>query len=190
MSDRRYSTSAWQKTREAISNETATSAGSEGHAAPATQPRSTTSPSSQRPDLFWDSDNLAAACRACNSGGGRRVGLENQRTNLLQIAGAIEQLGQRLYANHPARAGQRQRPARPRDRSPAALGIPRACSPRAAHLLSVRTGSRQRPRVSPSAWLRDCRSGGDQRVGATRARSRREGRRGDSRCPGGGPQRP
>ena len=55
-------------------------------------------PSSQRPDLFFASDNLAAACQACNSGGGRRVGLENQQTNLLQIAGAFEQISQRLNA--------------------------------------------------------------------------------------------
>ena len=99
MSDRRYTTSAWQKTRKAILQR-------DGYACRIRGPRCTGQatcvhhiiPSSQRPDLFFASDNLQAACQACNSGGGRRVGLENQRTNLLQIAGAIEQLSQRVEA--------------------------------------------------------------------------------------------
>ena len=99
MSDRRYSTSAWQKTRKAILQR-------DGYICQIRGPRCTGRadsvhhilPSSQRPDLFFASDNLQASCRTCNSGGGRQIGLENQHTNLLQIAGAIEQLGQRVYA--------------------------------------------------------------------------------------------
>ena len=93
MSDRRYSTSAWQKTRRAILQR-------DGYVCQIRGPRCTHRatavhhiiPSSQRPDLFFASDNLAAACQACNAGEGRRVGLENQQTNLLQIAGAFEQM--------------------------------------------------------------------------------------------------
>ena len=99
MSDRRYSTSAWQKTRRAILQR-------DGYVCQIQGPRCThraTSvhhivPSSQRPDLFWDASNLAAACQACNSGGGRAIAVENGRNTLLQLAGAIQQLSDRVFA--------------------------------------------------------------------------------------------
>ena len=98
MSDRRYTTSAWQKTCKAILQR-------DGYACTIRGPRCTGHattvhhiPSSQRPDLFFASDDLAAACKACNSGGGRRIQLENQHTNLLQIAGAFERISQRVEA--------------------------------------------------------------------------------------------
>ena len=99
MSDRRYSTSAWQKTRRAILQR-------DGYVCQIRGPRCTgratsvhhVAPSSQRPDLFWDSGNLTAACQTCNAGGGRRIAVENGRSTMLQLAQAIEQLSHRVYA--------------------------------------------------------------------------------------------
>ncbi len=43
-------------------------------------------PSSQRPDLFWATENLASACAACNYSGGAYLAAGNRRTANEQIA--------------------------------------------------------------------------------------------------------
>ena len=99
MSDRRYTTSAWQKTRKAILQR-------DGYACQIRGPRCTGQatavhhiiPSSQRPDLFFASENLQAACLPCNSGGGRAIAVQNGNNNLLQFAEAIAHLSDRIDA--------------------------------------------------------------------------------------------
>ena len=73
--------SACRRPAKPSSNDTTSSAGSEGQAAPTEPPRSITSfPHPERPDLFWDPGNLPS-CRSCNASGGRAIAVENQRTN-------------------------------------------------------------------------------------------------------------
>ena len=74
-----YSTAAWQKTRRAI-------LARDGHICQLRGPKCTgiattvhhLLPSSQYPHLFFDSENLAAACRHCNYSGGREIQLANR----------------------------------------------------------------------------------------------------------------
>jgi hypothetical protein len=104
MSDRRYSTSAWQRLRKAI-------LARDGYAYQIGGPRCTGHattvhhiiPSSQRRDLFWSDENLLSACQRCNYSGGRKVAVQNSKQTigrLYQIifeqAQEIEQLLDRL----------------------------------------------------------------------------------------------
>jgi hypothetical protein len=121
VSDRRYSTAAWQRTRKAILRR-------DGHTCQIQGPRcrgiATTVhhriPSSQRPDLFYDSENLVAACTTCNYGGGNRVRVDNGRRRLEQLEQIILAQDQRIQellaqlaeheAEHPDPGLRRARP--------------------------------------------------------------------------------
>jgi HNH endonuclease len=83
MSDRRYSTARWQRLRRAV-------LAHYGHVCQVEGPRCTfyattvhhLIPSSQAPHLFWEPENLVAACRRCNYGDGARVAAENTRQTI------------------------------------------------------------------------------------------------------------
>jgi 5-methylcytosine-specific restriction protein A len=83
VSDRRYSTAAWQRVRRAVLRR-------DGHVCQVEGPRclcyATTVhhliPSSQAPHLFRGPTNLVAACGRCNYGGGARIAAENKRTTI------------------------------------------------------------------------------------------------------------
>jgi 5-methylcytosine-specific restriction endonuclease McrA len=91
VSDRRYSTSAWQRTRKAILRRDGYVCRIQG---PRCTGRATTVhhviPSSQRPDLFWSAENLVSACGRCNYGGGARIQAENRRLQTEQLYEIIE----------------------------------------------------------------------------------------------------
>ena len=86
MSDRRYSTAAWQRIRRAVLRR-------DGHICQLQGPRclghATTVhhlvPSSQAPHLFWELSKLVAACRRCNYGDGARVAAENTRQTIAKL---------------------------------------------------------------------------------------------------------
>ena len=90
MSDRRYSTAAWQKLRRAVLHR-------DGYACQIRGPRCrghATSvhhiiPSSQAPELFWEPSNLAAACGRCNYGDGARVAHENRRETIAKLRALV-----------------------------------------------------------------------------------------------------
>ena len=77
--DRRYSKSAWQRTRKAILMRDGYTCQVRG---PRCQHRATSVhhilPSSQYPHLFFDSTNLQASCGPCNYSGGRETQLANR----------------------------------------------------------------------------------------------------------------
>jgi hypothetical protein len=97
MSDRRYSTARWQRLRKAV-------LAHYGHVCQLEGPRCTgyattvhhRVPSSQRPDLFWEPENLISACGACNYGGGARVQADNRRRRTAQLEQVIEQQAQQI----------------------------------------------------------------------------------------------
>jgi 5-methylcytosine-specific restriction endonuclease McrA len=86
VTDRRYSSSAWQKLRKAV-------LARDGHLCQFQGPRCrgyATSvhhlvPSSQAPELFWEPTNLVAACGRCNYGDGARVAVENTRQTIAKL---------------------------------------------------------------------------------------------------------
>jgi 5-methylcytosine-specific restriction endonuclease McrA len=126
VSDRRYSTARWQKLRRLVLDR-------DGHICRIQGPRCRgyantvhhIRPSSQHPELFWDSANLEAACGPCNYAGGSYTKAENQRTSREQIAylervvevleGRIDELAAALArerlaaANGPAEPNGRKR---------------------------------------------------------------------------------
>jgi 5-methylcytosine-specific restriction endonuclease McrA len=118
MSDRRYSTAAWQRLRKAVLRR-------DGHICHVQGPRclghaSTVHhlvPSSQAPHLFWAEENLVAACSRCNYGGGSRVAAQNTRetiARLQQIIGEQQaQIDQLLetVARYEDQAAKRRGPA-------------------------------------------------------------------------------
>jgi 5-methylcytosine-specific restriction endonuclease McrA len=118
MSDRRYSTAAWQRVRRAVLRR-------DGHVCMVGGPRclghATTVhhlvPSSQAPHLFWAEENLVAACSCCNYGGGSRIAAENTRRTIERLYAIIgeqqqeiAQLAERL-AHYEDQAAQRRVPA-------------------------------------------------------------------------------
>ena len=111
MSDRRYSTAAWQRLRKAVLRR-------DGHICQVREPRclghaSTVHhlvPSSQAPHLFWAEENLVAACSRCNYGGGSRVAADNTRRTIERLYALIEeqeqqivQMAEKLARYEPAR---------------------------------------------------------------------------------------
>ncbi len=97
--DRRYSTSAWQRTRKAILMRDGYTCQVRG---PRCQHRATSVhhilPSSQYPHLFFDSTNLQASCGPCNYSGGRETQLANRsdRQMLNHYEQTIEQMQQEI----------------------------------------------------------------------------------------------
>jgi 5-methylcytosine-specific restriction endonuclease McrA len=77
-------------------------------------------PSSQRPDLFWEPENLIAACTRCNYGGGARVQADNRRRRTAQLEQLIEQQAQQIaqlverLAYYENGGGLERQPAKPR----------------------------------------------------------------------------
>jgi 5-methylcytosine-specific restriction endonuclease McrA len=53
-------------------------------------------PSSQAPHLFWEPENLVAACTRCNYGGGARVVADNRRRRTAQLEQLVEQQAQQI----------------------------------------------------------------------------------------------
>jgi hypothetical protein len=118
MADRRYSTARWQRLRKAVLNR-------DGHVcriqAPGCRGRATSvhhmEPSSQRPDLFWASENLVSACSRCNYGGGRQVAADNSRRRLEQLQEIIFEQDARiahLVEQLQELEGERPNPTLPR----------------------------------------------------------------------------
>jgi hypothetical protein len=95
--DPRYSTAAWQKTRRMILQRDGYQCQIQG---PRCKGYADTAhhiiPSSQRPDLFFDPNNLAAACKPCNFGGGGKVGAENRNSRITLLENIIEAQAQRI----------------------------------------------------------------------------------------------
>jgi 5-methylcytosine-specific restriction endonuclease McrA len=92
ISDRRYSTSAWQRTRKAVLLR-------DGYQCMIRGPRCTGTastvhhviPSSERPDLFYASSNLVSASAKCNYGGGRAIAVDRTRDKIEALKQIIEQ---------------------------------------------------------------------------------------------------
>ena len=122
MSDRRYSTAAWQRLRLRV-------LARDGYWCQIQGPRCRGHansvhhiiPSSQRPDLFWVVSNLEAACSSCNYGGGARIAAANrrelERTIEQQQATIAELTAALAAATNPASDSARKQP-RPAIRSP------------------------------------------------------------------------
>jgi 5-methylcytosine-specific restriction endonuclease McrA len=97
MSDRRYSTAAWQRVRRAVLRR-------DGHVCQVRGPRclghaSTVHhlvPSSQAPHLFWEPSNLVAACPRCNYGDGSRVAAENTGQTIKRLRALVEEQQQEI----------------------------------------------------------------------------------------------
>jgi hypothetical protein len=97
MSDRRYSTSAWQRVRKAV-------LARDGHVCRIQGPRCTyrattvhhVIPSSERPDLFFADANLVSACARCNYGGGARIASGNRRRKVAELERIIHEQEQRI----------------------------------------------------------------------------------------------
>jgi 5-methylcytosine-specific restriction endonuclease McrA len=97
MSDRRYSTARWQRLRKAVLAHYGYVCQLEG---PSCTGYATTVhhrvPSSQAPYLFWEPENLVAACTRCNYGDGARVGADNRRRRTAQLERLVEQQAQQI----------------------------------------------------------------------------------------------
>jgi 5-methylcytosine-specific restriction endonuclease McrA len=118
MSDRRYSTARWQRLRKAV-------LAHYGYVCQIQGPRCTgyattvhhILPTSQYPELFWNSENLEAACSACNYGDGARVAAQNTRATIERLHAVIEEQEQRIaqmaerLARYEDQAGKRAVPA-------------------------------------------------------------------------------
>jgi hypothetical protein len=97
VSDRRYSTAAWQRLRRQV-------LARDGHACQVQGPRCTGHattvhhliPSSQAPHLFWEPGNLQASCSRCNYGGGRRVAVANTKATVVHLHEVIRQQEQQI----------------------------------------------------------------------------------------------
>jgi 5-methylcytosine-specific restriction endonuclease McrA len=111
MADKRYSTSAWQRLRKAVLQR-------DGHSCRIQGPRCTgyattvhhLVASSERPDLFWASDNLVSACTRCNYGDGRRVAAANGRRRLEQLEAIIIQQEERIHEQRAQHEADRPNP--------------------------------------------------------------------------------
>jgi hypothetical protein len=113
MSDRRYSTSAWQRTRKAILRRDNYECQIRG---PRCLGRASTVhhviPSSERPDLFFSSGNLQAACTRCNYGGGRGIAVDRSRNTIAQLKELVlAQQEQIAHLTERLAAYERQPPA-------------------------------------------------------------------------------
>jgi 5-methylcytosine-specific restriction endonuclease McrA len=118
MSDRRYSTASWQKLRRAV-------LAHYGHVCQVEGPRCTgyattvhhILPSSQYPELFWNPENLEAACSPCNYGDGSRIAAENTRRTIERLYAIIEEQEQQIeqmaerLARYEDQAAKRRVPA-------------------------------------------------------------------------------
>jgi 5-methylcytosine-specific restriction endonuclease McrA len=120
VADRRYSTARWQKLRRLVLDR-------DGHICRIQRPRCRgiantvhhILPSSQYPGLFWEPENLEAACGPCNYAGGSYTKAENQRSSREQIAyleHVIEVLEGRLDELAAALARERNGSAAPNGR--------------------------------------------------------------------------
>jgi 5-methylcytosine-specific restriction endonuclease McrA len=113
MSDRRYSTSRWQRLRRGV-------LARDGHVCQIQGPHchgvaNTVHhilPSSQYPELFWNPDNLEAACSACNYGGGSRVAAENTRQTIERLSSLVEEQEQQIV-QMAERLARYEHPKRP-----------------------------------------------------------------------------
>jgi 5-methylcytosine-specific restriction endonuclease McrA len=119
MSDRRYSTARWQRLRRAVLAHYGQVCQVEG---PRCTGHATTVhhvvPSSQAPHLFWEPENLVAACRRCNYGDGARVAAQNTRARIEYLRALVEEQQQQIdrlleavarYENGPAPEPARNR---------------------------------------------------------------------------------
>jgi 5-methylcytosine-specific restriction endonuclease McrA len=97
MSDRRYSTAAWQRLRKAVLVR-------DGYVCQIQGPHCTLAattcdhilPTSTHPHLFWAEENLRAACRKCNLGAGSRIAAANTRQTIERLQQIIGQQQQQI----------------------------------------------------------------------------------------------
>jgi 5-methylcytosine-specific restriction endonuclease McrA len=97
VSDRRYSTSAWQRVRRAV-------LARDGYICQVRGPRCTgiantvdhVLPSSTHPHLFWAEENLRASCRRCNYGRGNHAAAAKQRQTIADLRAQVEQQQQTI----------------------------------------------------------------------------------------------
>jgi 5-methylcytosine-specific restriction endonuclease McrA len=93
VSDRRYSTSAWQRLRRQILIRDGGICQIQG---PRCRGVANTVhhiyPSSSHPHLFWAVENLASACSSCNYGGGAQIAADNRRAGREQLRSSREQI--------------------------------------------------------------------------------------------------
>jgi 5-methylcytosine-specific restriction endonuclease McrA len=70
-------------------------------------------PSSQAPHLFWEPENLIAACTRCNYGDGARVAAQNTRQTIESLRALVVEQQQQIaeMAEQLARYGHPKRPA-------------------------------------------------------------------------------
>jgi 5-methylcytosine-specific restriction endonuclease McrA len=124
VTDRRYSTSAWQRVRKAVLQR-------DGYQCRIRGPRCTGQattvhhiiPSSERPDLFFVDENLAAACARCNYADGSRIAAANGGRRIEQLQEIIfqqDQWIQELLERVAQYEAERPQPGiRPNPRRPA-----------------------------------------------------------------------
>jgi 5-methylcytosine-specific restriction endonuclease McrA len=112
--DRRYSTAAWQKLRRQV---LAYAGGVCQVQGPRCTGASTTVdhivPVLQWPEGFWEPENLRAACRRCNYGGGARVAAENTRRTIEHLRALGEEQQQQQIAEMAERLARYEHPKRP-----------------------------------------------------------------------------
>jgi 5-methylcytosine-specific restriction endonuclease McrA len=120
MSDRRYSTARWQRLRKAV-------LARYGYVCQIQGPRCRgvantvhhILPSSQYPELFWNPENLEAACSPCNYGDGSRIAAENTRRTIERLYAIIEEQEQQIaqmverVGRYEDAKGDQAAPARP-----------------------------------------------------------------------------
>jgi 5-methylcytosine-specific restriction endonuclease McrA len=114
VSDRRYSTARWQRLRKAV-------LAHYGYVCQLEGPRCTgyattvhhLMPSSQAPHLFWEPENLIAACTRCNYGDGARVAAQNTRQTIESLRALVVEQQQQIaeMAEQLARYEHPKRPA-------------------------------------------------------------------------------
>ena len=97
MSDRRYSTSRWQRLRRQVLAYYGNACQVEGSRCTgyATTVHHLV-PSSQAPHLFWEPTNLVAACRRCNYGEGSRIAAANRRQTIEHLQALVEEQQQQI----------------------------------------------------------------------------------------------
>jgi 5-methylcytosine-specific restriction endonuclease McrA len=95
--DPRYGTAAWQTLRRAVLDRDGHFCRIQGercHGHASTVHHIVAS--SVRPDLFWEPQNLAASCTACNYGDGARIAAGNRRQRIARLEQLVQEQQQTI----------------------------------------------------------------------------------------------